>query len=284
MLHSFHIFRNISKTFHLFFIFRSDKVVKPAEVRKMISNYGYGGMSGYTVYKTNNSESVSIDEGAERPSAMPMTRTAQEITSPRDNMRSTSSYGRDTFDASAASQVRDNNGNKEELQGIRRILEEISAKLSHTPAFQPQQSENNTGASQSRNAGRTREITSGPMHPLMRQDIPSYNQHFNIPFGSSNSNRDGSYNVLQSCKNLNNWAKTEYAQTEGFDTVYSPQELRDRISILGEIENHINSAGAPAVPQMQKNTLITDRNLANYKAMRKDPDRISRRTYFEATV
>jgi hypothetical protein len=282
MLHTFNYFREISRTFHLFFISRRDLTERKAEVRKMISNYGYGGMSGYTVYKTDKSESVSIDDAAEKAASMPLTRTVQD--GPGESFGRNSFASRDTFNASPASQVKDSMGNQEELRGIRRILEEISAKLTSQPAFQSQQPEQNSAPSQARNNVGQRDITSGLVHPMMRQDIPSYNQHFNIPFGNQNVNKDGSYNVLQSCKNLHNWAKSEYNQTEGFDTVYSPQELRDRISILGEIENHINSAGAPAVTQNQKGGAITDRNLSNYKAMRKDPDRISRRTYFEATV
>jgi hypothetical protein len=244
----------------------------------MISNFGYGGMSGYTVYKTDEQGAVSVDK--------PEVKAAPAVNFTSGAAKNNSTI-HDTYEPSARTQNRDNSLDRDELKGIRRILEEISAKLSSDstpkPSYVPDQAPAKTQNKIQR------DVAPSLVHPLLRNDIPVYGQHFDLQKSMnynpmSPTQPDGSYNVLSACKNLNKWARTEYAQTEGFDTVYSPQELRDRISILGEIENHINNVGGPAVAPMQGATPYNERYMNDYKAMKKDPDRITRRTYFEATV
>ena len=244
----------------------------------MISNFG--GMNGYTVYKTNDAGIVSVNPVEDRaPAAYPQ-RPQMQV------KPVTSEQGiKDTYD-NRAQQSPDQNISDKELKNIRRLLEEISAKLTTAPAasraseaaaFTPQET--------TQKAEPRGEVLPPSIRPIVRNDISAYNQVYGYRNPGESAQSDGPYNVLQACKNLNAWAKTEYAQTEGFDTTYSPQEFRDRISILDEIQNHINSVPGYVPPAKEsKNAPIIDRNMATYKAMKKDPDRITRRTYFEATV
>jgi len=246
----------------------------------MISHFNNGGMSGgmsgYTVFKTNGNGNVSVDQPESSRASFPLNRGIQN------------EYLKDVYEPSKSQSYKESD--KDELKSIRKILEEISAKLSTQPNIQRTQ-EPSTRHYDEESTKRERNTTPLSAHPLFRNEYFPYNYDINSRMGAGNVNpasegtqSGGTYNVLQACKNLHKWAKTEYSQTEGFDTVYSPQELRDRISILGEIENHINSVGAPATPPVSQPNQINERNLANYKAMRKDPDRITRHTYFEASV
>jgi len=246
----------------------------------MISNFNNGGMSGgmsgYTVFKTNGNGNVSVDQPESSRVSFPVSRGIQ------------SEPLRDVYEPSRSQSYRETD--KDELKSIRRILEEISAKLSSQPAAQRTQ-EPSISRYDEESSRRERNAAPLSAHPMFRNDYFPLNYDINSRMGAGSINpasegtqSGGTYNVLQACKNLHKWAKTEYAQTEGFDTVYSPQELRDRISILGEIENHINSAGTPPAEQVSRPNQINERNLASYKAMRKDPDRITRHTYFEASV
>ncbi|MDQ7822447.1 MAG: hypothetical protein RDV48_06590 [Candidatus Eremiobacteraeota bacterium] len=244
-------------------------------MKKVISNYG--GMSGYTVYKTNDSGTVSINQGEMKGSMEP-------VAAPSPSSRNIQSAPtiRDTFEPSASSSQKD--GNHEELRSIRKILEEISSKLSHAPEAQNRMGSQRESAPQNKISG-SRPVSNTMLPPIYNNNYQYNNPHYGFPAANKSQDQtDGQYNVMQACKNLHQWARTEYNQTEGFDTTYSPQELRDRISILGEIENQINSVAPSTAPPVQGSSKFNEKNLTVYKAMKKDPDRITRRTYFEATI
>lgn len=242
----------------------------------MISNFG--GITGYTVYKTDNSGIVNANPIEDKATISPQASIKQAY---ENNTL------RDTYEPRSKQSQEDIQGERE-LRNIRRLLEEISNKLTYTQSPQKESGGSAQGQAQkqgqqARKADPRREITPAALQPMMRTDIPLYNQMYGMTNPADSVKNDGPYNVLQACKNLHSWARNEYSQTEGFDTTYSPQELRDRISILSEIQNHINSSG-PAAPPVQKSNPISERNLSTYKAMKKDPDRITKRSYFEATA
>lgn len=241
----------------------------------------YGAMTGYTVYKTNDAGIVSVNPMEERIPYNPQRSQVPQVRKPvPDNTI------QDIYEQRPRQSSEDNFSEKE-LKSIRRLLEEISAKLTFAPS--PQRDYAATTQIDSGSSQKVQpmgEITPPSIRPQLRNDIPAYNQHYGYSFNPQTIYQQGGpYNVLQACKNLNTWAKTEYSQTEGFDTTYSPQELRDRIAILDEIKNHINTVpGYVPPPKEAGSAPITEKNIATYKIMKKDPDRITRRTYFEATV
>lgn len=246
----------------------------------MISNFG--SISDYTVYKTDTSGSVSINPTRNAASNAPQVRQTNTVDTLRDTYEPSSRRSRDEAIS----------GN--ELKNIGRLLQEISSKLSNPSVFQRESEGQAQGQAQMQkrqgqpqvpqrqDAGQTPRTEAIPpsLRPMMRTDIPLFNQMYGYSDPAAAAKKEGPCNALQACKSLNSWAKTEYSQTEGFGTTYSPQELRDRISVLSEIENHITSAG-PSEPQAMRNNPVTEKNLSTYKAMKKDPDRITRRSYFE---
>lgn len=235
----------------------------------MISNYG--GMTGYTVYKTSNAGSVSMNVAEPKaPEIVPPKRV--EAIQPR----------KDTYEPGISAPQKENRAD-EELKNIRKLLEVLVEKI--TPIGGQQNQNNRNFCVEPPGAAINNKSITPADHPLLKSDMHSIDRDYLKRNPQSRvPGNDGSYNILQSCKNLHKWAKDEYSQTEGFDTTYSPQELRDRISVLGDIQNHINSVGEPQEPSVQKYMPITEKNMTNYKNMRKSPERITRKSYFEATV
>jgi hypothetical protein len=244
-------------------------------VAEMISNFRNGMMSGYTVYKTDNTGTVSIDVPKAQAADSGITRDG--IENPM----------RDSFEPTSRLQGREKPAGRgeNELQGIKKMLEEINAKLAALPELQM-----NTALARNPSMpqrSQDRGLDPSHIHPMMREDIPAYSQHYDLKrtldhHPSTSMSQDGSYGKFEAFKSLQSWTKTEYAQTEGLNSIYSPQELRDRMAILGEIENTIK--GGMHRPPVQKRNQYGEGLTSYLKTVEKDPDRIARSFYFETMI